>query len=220
MPHQHPLFYKPVQIDNSLLITTSCQPCILGAIDAGILLQILIQQLPALLHAQRLIGRRSRRRCRLRTTLQLHLTFQILIELPAQTEIQPTQSDGGSTKLFLVRRLAGTTQRGGEVTQFAQLHRPAIGKAVAQLVHKACHRSFQQAAAEAGEKMYTLDKFLAVDGALGDKAGLKGLLLAGLADVGFLEKVVIRTHIYSVFKWSCNSVISSSTALRRRNAIL
>lgn len=63
----------------------------------------------------------------------------------------------------------GTTQRGGEVTQFAQLHRPAIGKAVAQLVHKACHRSFQQAAAEAGEKMYTLDKFLAVDGALGTK---------------------------------------------------
>lgn len=46
--------------------------------------------------------------------------------------------------------------------------------------------------------MYTLYKFLAVDGALGDKAGIKGLLLAGLADVGFLEKVVIRTHIYSV----------------------
>ena len=112
MPHQHPFFYKPIQIDNRLLITTSCQPCILGAIDAGILLQILIQQLPALLHAQRLIGRRSRRRCRLRTTLQLHLTFQILIELPAQTEIQPAQSDGGSTKLFLVRRLAGTTQEG------------------------------------------------------------------------------------------------------------
>lgn len=81
MPHQHPFFYKPIQIDNRLLITTSCQPCILGAIDAGILLQILIQQLPALLHAQRLIGRRSRRRCRLRTTLQLHLTFQILILL-------------------------------------------------------------------------------------------------------------------------------------------
>ena len=68
--------------------------------------------------------------------------------------------------------------------------------------------------------MYTLDKFLAVDGALGDKAGIKGLLLAGLADVGFLEKVVIRTHIYSVFKWFCNSVFSSSLALRRRNAIL
>ena len=71
---------------------------------------------------------------------------------------------------------------------------------------------------EISQKDY--DKFLAVDGALGDKAGIKGLLLAGLADVGFLEKVVIRTHIYSVFKWSCNSVISSSTALRRRNAIL
>ena len=53
-----------------------------------------------------------------------------------------------------------------------------------------------------------------------EEAIVKGLLLAGLADVGFLEKVVIRTHIYSVFKWSCNSVISSSTALRRRNAIL
>lgn len=82
----------------------------------------------------------------------------------------------------------GYNSKRGEVTQFAQLHRPAIGKAVAQLIHKACHRSFQQAAAEAGEKMYTLDKFLAVDGALGDKAGIKGLLLAGLADVGFLKR--------------------------------
>ena len=63
---------------------------------------------------------------------------------------------------------------------------------------------------EISQKDY--DKFLAVDGALGDKAGIKGLLLAGLADVGFLEKVVIRTHIYSVFKWFCNSVFSSSLA--------
>lgn len=57
MPHQHSFFYKPIQIDNRLLIATSCQPLILGTIDAGILLQILIQQLPSLLHAQHRIGR-------------------------------------------------------------------------------------------------------------------------------------------------------------------
>ena len=36
MPHQYPFFYKLTQIDNRLLIATSCQPCILGAIEAGI----------------------------------------------------------------------------------------------------------------------------------------------------------------------------------------
>lgn len=70
-----PFFYKLIQIDNRLLITTSCQ----RAYWERLMISCKYSSSNAAVHAQRLIGDEARRRCcRCRTTLQPHSTFSNL----------------------------------------------------------------------------------------------------------------------------------------------